>query len=66
MSALDDSIAAELPTGSDCKTRYIQCIIWKQIKHTDEFVSKHYKKVYNKARRACLDVGKKSRLKGKK
>ena len=45
MSALDDNIAVEFPTGSDRKTRHMQCIICKQIKHTDEFVSKHSKKV---------------------
>ena len=65
MSTLDDSIAVEFPTGSDCKTRYTQRIICKQIKYTNELVSKHFQKVYNKTCRACLDVGKKSRLKGK-
>ena len=29
MSALDDNIAVEFPTGSDSKTRYMQCIICK-------------------------------------
>ena len=44
MSALDDNIAVEFPTGSDCKTQYMQCIIGNQIKHTNEFVSKHFSK----------------------
>ena len=65
MSAVDDNIAVEFPTGSDCKTQYMQCIICKQVKCVDGFVSKHSKRVYNKTCRACLDVSRKSRLKGK-
>ena len=65
MSELDDNISVEFPTGSDCKTQYMQCKACEQVKCVDEFVSKHYMKVYNKTCRACLDHNKKSRLKGK-
>ena len=37
----------------------------KQIKCVDEFVGKHSKRIYNKARRACLDASNKYRLQGK-
>ena len=65
MSELDDNIAVEFPTGSDCKTQYMPCIICKQIQHTNEFVSKHSKRIYNKICRACLDHNKNSRFKRK-
>ena len=39
MSTLDDDILVEFDTGRDLKPRYMQCIICKQIKPTDEFVS---------------------------
>ena len=65
MSALDDNIAVEFPTGSDCKTQYMQCIICKQIKYTDEFVTKHSKRIYNKTCRTCLNNNEESRLKEK-
>ena len=68
MSELDDHIVVEFDTGRDCKAQYmqcIQCIPCKQIKQSDEFVSEHTKGIYNKSCRACLDVDKYSRLKGK-
>ena len=52
-------------TGRDCKSRYMQCNICKQIKCVDEFVSKHSKRIYNKICRACLNNNEKSRLKRK-
>ena len=51
--------------SSDCKTQYMQCKACKQVKYVDEFVSKHYMRVYNKTCRACLNNNEKSRLKGK-
>ena len=65
MSELDDNISVEFPTGSDCKTQYMQCKACKQVKCVDEFVSKHYAKVYNKTCRACLDHNKNLGLKGR-
>ena len=65
MSELDDNIFVEFPTGSDCKTQYMQCKACKQVKCVDEFVSKHSKRIYNKTCRACLDHNQKSRFKGK-
>ena len=65
MSALDDNIVVEFDNGRDCRTRYMQCKACKQAKCVDEFISKHSKRIYNKACRACLDASKKSRLKRK-
>ena len=60
MSELDDNIVVEFDTGRDCRIRYMQCRACKQIKCVDGFVSKHTKRVYNKACRACLNVSKKT------
>ena len=65
MSALDDNIVVDFDAGSDCKTQYMQWKACNQVKCVDEFVSKHYMRVYSKTCRACLDHNKKSRLKGK-
>ena len=65
MSELDDNIVVEFDVGRDCRVRYMQCRACKQIKCVDEFVSKHSKRVYNTPCRACLDVSRKSRFKGK-
>ena len=68
MSALDDNIVVDFDTGRDLKPRYIQskqCKSCKRINCVDEFVSKHSKIIYNKICRACLEVCRKSRLKGK-
>ena len=65
MSALDDHIVVDFDTGRYLKPQYIQCKSCKQIKCLDEFVSKHSKRIYNKACRVCLDHNKKSRRKGK-
>ena len=67
MSALDDNIVVDFDAGRDYKEQYIQCmqcIVCKQIKCVDEFVSKQSKRVYNKACRACIEYNKK-RLKKK-
>ena len=68
MSVLDNNIMVEFDTGRDCKTQYLQCmqcIICKQIEQSDEFVSTHSKRIYNKSCRVCLDVEKISGLKGR-
>ena len=39
MSTLDDDIIVEVDTGRDLNPRYMHCIIYKQIKPTNEFVS---------------------------
>ena len=72
MSALDDNIVVDFDAGKDYKAQYIQCmqcIMCKQIKCKDEFVSKQSKRLYNKACRACINNNsnnqKKYRLKGK-
>ena len=65
MRELDDNIVVDFDIAGALKPQYIQCRTCKQIKCVDEFVSKHSKRIYNKICRACLDVGKKSRLKGK-
>ena len=59
MSALDDHIVVDFDTGRYLKPQYIQCKSCKQIKCLDEFVSKHSKRIYNKACRGCLDHNKK-------
>ena len=68
MSKLDNNIVVDFDAGRDYKEQYIQCmqcIICKQIKYVDEFVSKHSKRIYNKACRACIEYNKNSKLKGK-
>ena len=62
MSELDNNIVVDFDAGRDYKAQYMQCmqcIICKQLKCVDEFVSKQSKGLYNKSCRACIEYNKK-------
>ena len=68
MSVVDNNIIVEFDTGRDCKTQYLQrmqCIICKQIKQSEECISKRSKRIYNKSCRVCLGIEKSLGLKGR-